>query len=360
MTSPEQADPCVEASDPTPDSPLALLGDRTGAVWTREQALQVVTAGEIDVRVRQGVWQVAWPGVYADGGFDLDAEQQAFAAVLASGGAGQPRAHGPRNTATGVRPERLVAVASGRTAARVWQLPLVDDDDPATGAQDHLHHDVAVLVQAGDLRWGGRVLHRHQPAFAAGDVVRLPSGLWATSALRTLIDCRLLLTHEALVCAMDDALHRELVSPSRLAAACTRIRGWRAAPAFRRAADLADGRAESPGETLTRLVLQPVLPGLVPQVSLWDDAVRLLAVFDLADEALMLAVEFDGRVGHEGGAMVARDRHRDRSAEARGWTTERVTWFEVRRQQASLQRRVTETATRLREAPGRCPSQAPT
>jgi hypothetical protein len=72
----------------------------------------------------------------------------------------------------------------------------------------------------------------------------------------------------------------------------------------------ADGRAESPAETLVRLLLLPDLPGLVPQVRVLDGR-RVLARFDLADEELMLAVEADGRRGHAGEVMAAKDRARD-------------------------------------------------
>lgn len=114
--------------------------------------------------------------------------------------------------------------------------------------------------------------------------------------------------------------------------------------ALRTAVRLADGRAESPHETLTRLVLQPHLPGLVPQHRLRDDGGRVLARFDLGDPTLRLAVEADGRAGHEGPAMAARDRRRDRACDARGWRTERVVWFETRCRQEALVRRVLQAA----------------
>lgn len=330
------------------DPHLAALGAGTGGVWTRRQALRSMSVGDVDAHVRDGSWQVVWPGTYADGGLVLTAEQLGHAAVLASRGEGQPVPFGRADATTGQRQRGLVAVAAGRLAARIWDLPLIDDDDPATGARDWQHADVAVRLPLPDLHHAGQVLHRHQFHFAAGDLLQMPSGLWVTSPLRTLIDCRLLLTPEALVCAMDAALHRGLVTNQRLAAATCRVKGWRGAPAFRAAAALADGRAESPGETLTRLVLLPALPGLVPQVRLLDDAGRIVARFDLGDEELLLAVEFDGRRGHEGEPMVAKDRGRDLRTETFGWTTERVRWFEVRRQQDALRRRVLARADRLR------------
>jgi hypothetical protein len=329
---------------------LSALGARTLGIWTREQALAVLSSAAVDHLVRCGSWQVAWPGVYADGGYALDPPQRAFAAVMASGGAEQPVPYADPDPDTGKPRARLRAVAAGRTAARVWGFPLIDDDDPATGAHEHVLEDVVWWRHARTVRFRGRELRRHDVRLAAGDVVRLPNGLWITTPVRTLVDCARLLAHEALVCAVDDALHREVVALRALQAAGSDRGGMPGIRALRRAVTLADGRAEAPSETLARLVLLPVLPGLVPQVELFDAAMRLVARFDLGDEDVQLAVEADGRAGHAGDRMVAKDRRRDRRTGSFGWTTERTTWFELRRQQDQLRKRVLATDRTLRRA----------
>ena len=316
------------------------LGDTSCGVWTRAQALRVLGVPEVDHLVATGVWQVAWAGVYADAGYELDAEQRAFAAVLACGGDGQPAAFGPPDPVTGNRRQRLVAVACGRTAARVWGLPLVDDEDPATGASERRFDEVAVWRSSREQRRQDRLLVPRRLRFGNGELVRRASGLWLTSPLRTLVDCARLLTHQAAVCALDDALRRQLVTMAQLDAAVAARRGLAGASALRRAVMLADGRAEAPSETLTRLLLLPVLPALRPQVELYDARGRLVARFDLADEEVQLAVEADGKAGHAGDRMVAKDRRRDRRTEVLGWSTERVTWFDVRRQQEATRARV--------------------
>jgi hypothetical protein len=324
---------CSRVTTPTPP------GANSRGIWTRRQALELLTRGQVRALLRTS-WQVLWPGVYADARHPLDAEQRAFSAVLASGGAGQPVAYGDPAPVTGERRRRLRAVAAGRTAARVWGFPLIDDADPATGAQEASLDDVATWHDTRPLMCRDRTLLRHAPSFAAGDLVCTTSGLWLTSPLRTLVDCAQLLTHEALVCALDDALHREIASRADVEAIAAGRRGLPGAPALRRAVAVADGRAEAPSETLARLILQPVLPGLVPQVELFDAAKRLVARFDLGDEDVKLAVEADGVKGHAGTQMVAKDRRRDRRTGAFGWETERVTWFELRREQAQLRARV--------------------
>jgi hypothetical protein len=298
---------------------LSELGAGTCGVWTRRSALALITPAAVRTLLRDGSWQVLWPGIYADGGFVLDAHQRAYAAVLACGGG--PRSNKERG------PVRVAAC--GRTAARVWGLPLIDDDDPATGAQEHRIDDVHVLGGGRVRRGPTGVLRRHE--LAPGGFVRLASGLVVTSRMRTLVHCAGLLSHEALVCAVDDALHRGLVSQEQLVVAAARRRGEPSAPALRRAVALADGRSESPAETLARLLLLPVLPALEPQVRLIDSAARVIARFDLGDRTARFAVEADGKRGHAGTAMVAKDRARDRITGAHGWRTERVTWFELRR-----------------------------
>lgn len=320
---------------------LAELGTDTRGVWTRQQALAATTRGQVDALVARGQWQAPWPGVYADAGLVLDPVQRGFAAVLASGGAGQPESVNGRKV--------LRAVACGRLAARLHELPLIDDDDPATGRREHLIDDVAVSWAGVPLRattreGEERLLIRHRRRYGRGELIKLPGGLYVTSPAATVVDCAGLLTHEALVCLLDAALHRRLLTQRDLDA-LVQQRHWRVgAGRLRRAAALADGRAESPNETLARLVLKPHLPGLVPQQRLRDAAGRILARFDLGDRRLRLAVEADGKAGHAGPRMAARDQRRDRVSEAHGWRTERCTWFEVRCQQDALVRRALRAA----------------
>lgn len=314
---------------------LSSLGDGTSGVWTRGQALRLLGPRQIDEMVRAGIWQVLWRGVYADGGFAPSPEQRGIAAVLATGGADQPV---PAKDGSGR--DVLRAVASGRTAARVWGFALIDDD-LATGAREHLLDDVTVGRRLPPQTCTGRTLRPTCAPVRRGDVMRLDSGLWLTTPARTLLDVARVLSHEALVCAVDGALHRDQVALSDITSHAGR-RGQLGAPALRTALAVADGRAESPAETLARLLLQPLLPGLEPQVELFDHAARLVARFDLGDRAVRFAVEADGKRGHAGAQMVAKDRRRDRVAEALGWTTERVTWFELRHDQQAFVRRVVE------------------
>jgi hypothetical protein len=312
-------------------------------------------------QVRRGQWQAPWSGVYADGGIELDLEQRAFAAVLASGG-GPDRGLSPTPTGGGTTTPidgattnpagdgaTLRAVVCGRLAARLHGLPLIDDRDPATGAQEHLLDELAVLWGASRLQRRAadgqvRVLTRHRRRYQPNQVIRLPNGLYVTSHAQTVLDCAQLLTVEALVCLVDAALHRKHVTAAELDQLVQQRRWSPGAPRLRHAVAVADGRAESPNETLARLLLLPHLPGLVSQHRLYDEVGRILARFDLGDPGLRLAVEADGKADHAGPVMAARDQRRDRASDARGWRTERCTWFEVRWHQQSLVRRAFDAA----------------
>ena len=298
---------------------LSTLGARSGGTWTRAQALELLTPGEVDGFVRSGTWQVVWRGVYADAGHVLDAEQRALAAVLAAGGAGQTGRH-------------LRAAACGRTAERVHGLPLLDDD----GRYD----DVAVATRTAGARWSGRVLRPYELHLPPGTLRRRPSGLLLTRPAPTIGHLSTLLGRTALVCALDAALHAGLVDGEELAAVAAARAGCPGAPALREAVAHADGRAESPAETLARLLLLPELPQLRPQVRVVDRWGRVVARVDLGEEEARFAVEVDGVRGHAGAQMVAKDRRRDRTTEDLGWHTERLTWADLRATPRATVRRV--------------------
>jgi hypothetical protein len=313
---------------------VAELGATTLGVWRRKDALQLLTSDEIGYDLATGTVQAALPGVYLDGGVVPGTDQWLAVAVLASS------SDLPAALPEDAPVSSLVALGCGRTAARVLGMPLIDDDDPATSALDKHHHDVAVFVHLKDIRSATDTLHRHQLTLDRADVFQHPSGLFLTDHVRTLFDLVPLVTPEALVCALDWTLHNEHVTREELEAFVASHKGWRATPSFQRAIDLADHRAESPHETLTRLLLKPAWSQLTPQVRIHDDRGLVVARFDHADEEIRLAVESDGRRGHSGD-MKAKDDRRDRRTGLEfGYKTERVTWYDVRRRQAETRARI--------------------
>lgn len=305
---------------------LSALGDETCGVWTTAQARAVGLSNEqVEHRVDRGEWQRLRRGVLTDAGVVPDAAMRAWAAIVAVGATDR-------------------AWAAGRTTARLLQLPLIDDQDPATKAADLEHDDVAVRRDRHPAQ--RPTLHLQRLNLGDAELTTI-AGCPSLTLERALPGLSAVLTHEALVCLLDAALYRHLLDTTRLAAVVRSCAGRPYARALATAADAADARSESPAETLARLLLLPVLPGLVPQVELFDRAARLVARFDLGDEELRFAVEADGKRGHAGGQMVAKDRRRDRTSSAMGWTTERCTWWELRREPVELRQRMVTQSEQL-------------
>jgi hypothetical protein len=335
----------------TPDQHLAVSA--VAGVWTAPLAR---AAGFSDDHVesrRQVEWQTLRRGTYAYAGVEPSPIMRAASAVLAAGGrllpaaeeqVQRPAASLARKEATDDAEPGLHrcwaarAVAAGRTAARVWGIPLVDDEDPATHRFEAKHDDV--------LRCCGRstspTLHTCRGTLSKGGSAYV-LGVPVLQPLPTLVHLASVLRPDALVAAIDHALHTSLVEEAALAViAGDSRRGQRGAVALRAAVALADGRAESPHESLTRLLLKPLLPGLQPQVEVRDRQGALIARLDLGDRALKLGIESDGAAYHRGRA--AADRRRDFRT---GWTIERCSWFEIRCEQEQLRRRVLKTAAEL-------------
>jgi hypothetical protein len=303
-------------------SAVAALGS-AGGVWTRTQAHAAgLTRAQVERLLRAGTWQPLQRGIYTDGGTQPHPTQRAAAACLAAGPG---------------------AVALGRTAARVHGLPLVDDDDPATGRRQHLVDDVAtregthrVVRRARSA--GERELVVSQAVLPPEDVV-LVSGVRVASAARTLFELARVLEPAAAVAATDHGLRTGTVDLDQLVAQASRLEGHRGVVAFRRVLELADARAESAFESVTRVVVSgDGMPAWTPQLPVLVDG-RLVARLDLGNEALRLAVESDGGA-HHSGAAVARDRARDDVIGRGGWYAVHLSWYDVRRRPGQVRARI--------------------
>lgn len=136
---------------------------------------------------------------------------------------------------------------------------------------------------------------------------------------------------EAGVVAMDAALRRGLTSREQLTAALA-LPGARYGIAQARAAvDAADARAESPGESLTRLILRAAGLTVRPQVVITDSAGVIGRVDFLVGNNVV--VEFDGLVKYEGAdgkLELAREKAREDRLREAGYRVIRLTWSELR------------------------------
>ncbi len=155
----------------------------------------------------------------------------------------------------------------------------------------------------------------------------VPSDGRVTSKLRTVLDCARMLPFEAGLTVADSALRLGAVDHSQLMMAAVELVG----PGCRRAvrvAAAADGRAESPLESVIRAILiEAGINGFEPQVVVRDGTFS--ARIDLGHRELFLAVEGDGFAFHSTRPALTRDCRRHVNLTVRGWRLLRFTWEDV-------------------------------
>ena len=173
-------------------------------------------------------------------------------------------------------------VASHGTAAAVHALPRLGDWPDRVHVTDPEAR--AATVDAHVTKHAGPLDRAH---------VTEVRGLRVTTPLRTALDLACSEEHREAVVALDDLLHRGLVGRDELLLALEhhpRRRGRRAAAA---AIEAADALAESPGETLCRLVLAQLgAPAPVLQQGFVVEGRRVRVDFWFPEQGVVL--EFDG------------------------------------------------------------------
>jgi hypothetical protein len=176
------------------------------------------------------------------------------------------------------------AVISHRSALIMHDLPIVGPRPPLP----------EVTVPPNRLGSARRV-HLHRATLAAQDVTVI-DGTFVTSAARTVVDEARHRSTAAAVAAMDAALHRRLTTVADIEAVILRCWNWPGIRRANRAVRLADGRAESPLESVSRLVigwLRLPPPDLQPTIRAGDG--HMCGRLDFYWDAFGVAGEADGR-----------------------------------------------------------------
>ncbi len=186
---------------------------------------------------------------------------------------------------------------------------------------------------------GGRrrtVTQVHPGPLAADDVVVL-HGLAVTSLARTVADCSRTLSFSRAV-AIGDAALRSGMRPEDLSAQLGRRPGRPGMPQSRRVAAFIDGRSESAGESLSRVLLRRQgLPTPQLQLVVLDRAHLEVARTDFGWEERRTLAEFDGRVkygrllrdGETAGDVIYREKVREDMLRDLGWEVVRWVWAEL-------------------------------
>ena len=181
----------------------------------------------------------------------------------------------------------------------------------------------------------GRVVHSGR--VTDPEVLTL-DGLRLTTPARTVVDVGRTLPFESAVIAADHALHTGLALPAPVAEAIEAARRVPGVASARRALLFADGRAESPGESRTRVLLhRQGFPAPDLQIEVYDVDGVLLGRGDLGWIAEAALVEFDGRrkylrpyrTGMTAADVVMAERSREVILTRTGAGIARVVWAEL-------------------------------
>jgi len=272
---------------------LRAVADRQfGAFASRDAVRAGYTPEEVQAEVSRGRWVRLRRGVYAE-------------RAVAEAADGDPVARHRLECAGVLVRLRGRAVISHASAARLGGIVVPPSRTGTVRLTD-------------EVQWRrGRGYEVARAALPASDV-RALSAFRVTAPARTLVDCAREWPLEDAVVAMDAALNAELLSRRELTDAVLAASHWVGVGDAARAANLADGRAESPLETLGRLrIVGSALPMPELQVEI-RDARGLVGRVDAWYEEAAVAVEFDGLVKYE----APRD----------GRSPARVLWEEKRRE----------------------------
>ncbi|MFD5213164.1 endonuclease domain-containing protein [Microbacterium sp. NPDC058345] len=211
------------------------------------------------------------------------------------------------------------AFVCGLTAGALWGMPLSERDERDAWGRPRIG------VPESDTRIRRPEVVGHRLHIAPEDVVER-SGIRTLSVPRTWIDLSRVLPLGRLVAVTDAVLSRRnpLADLDDLRAADARFRGGRGAVRRREALELRDDRAESPRESMVRVIL--VLAGLPrPEcnVDIFDRG-EFVARVDLLYRDAGVIVEYDGDY-HRDPDQWSRDQIRRARLEAMGYRVTVVT-----------------------------------
>ncbi|MER7991889.1 type IV toxin-antitoxin system AbiEi family antitoxin domain-containing protein [Micromonospora chalcea] len=171
----------------------------------------------------------------------------------------------------------------------------------------------------------------HQLTLADADVCQV-EGVPVSTPARTVADVLLRARRYPAVCVLDSALNQGILAEDDLSLVLAHFAGRRGAVAARGYLAEADGRAQSPLETRTRLrCVDGGVPPDTLQLPVRDEDGYLLGIGDLAWRGARLIAEADGRAPHLTPEAVYADRFRQNRLVNAGWRILRFTWSDTLR-----------------------------
>ena len=302
---------------------LAAFAERQHGLFTAAQARSVgVGKGVLDRRLRSGDLVAVDYGIYRSVITPTTWHQRLLAACLA----------GP-------------AVASHRSAAGLWQLPVPDPRPFEVTALRHRRRS------SSDVIW-------HESYLLDDRSVTEVEGIPVTTPGRTVVDLAAVLTPDLLQRVLDDVLRRRLASTDSLAHLLERLGPRRiGAAALRAVLDARAGPAvpESDLETQFELLVRSRgLPAPVPQLHVVTPAGRRLRI-DFAYPDAMVGIELLGARFHANPERWAADVDRLGVLAALGWHMLSFTYEQVTRRPDTVVAALERALARSGSAPGGSP-----
>jgi hypothetical protein len=216
-------------------------------------------AGAITARELRRFYASVYPGVYAPRGVELSALQRSRAAWLWS---------------------RRRGIVAGLSASALLGTKWIEPGLPAE------------LVHAN--RREPSMLTVHTDYLARGET-RSVDGMSVTTAARTAFDIGRRLDLDGGVQRIDALMNATDVKAAEVEAVAARHPGVRGLRQLRETLNLVDGGAESPYESLTRLLLvQAGFPRPQTQITVLDEYGFVIARIDMGWTEWLVGVDFDG------------------------------------------------------------------
>lgn len=264
---------------------------------------------------------------------------------------------GYQNLARQVRTGELTRVRHGAYAAA--QQPadeverhraLISGTWPLIGKDAVLSHESAAVIHGLPIAERGlgpvqltravgghgrvqRNIRVHFGSLEPHDVTEV-DGLRLTCLERTAVDLARASGYERAVAVLDAALHQG-ASGELIEEILSHQRRWRGIATARRASAFADGRAESVGESFSRVrMAQAWLPAPELQYAVFSRSGAWLARCDFAWPDFRLIGEFDGRIKYIGSpqqvaATVVAEKAREQAIRDAGWVVVRWGWTDL-------------------------------
>lgn len=281
------------------------LDDHHGMISARAATRLGLDPNDLRLLVREGILVRVARGAYADGALLGAADAQA--------------AHRLRTVAIVLSRHGRLA-ASHQSAAVVQGLPVLRAElEPV--------RVVHTSKAANTRRQDAFTVHRCPGPEALTRLRGIPTVVPALAVLGT----GMLAGVRSGVMAADAALHRELVTLEDLEEWLGRLSRVPRVGQARYVVQHACALAESPGESLLRLVLVALNLTFVPQHPLRRPDGRMARV-DFFLPGLDVVVEFDGLVkygGHEGQAALADEKSREDDIRSLGYGVARIVWADL-------------------------------